>query len=328
MKRVLYSNYGEPANVLEVIEEDVAAPGVGEVSIAVEAAPAHIADLKNIRGEPYFRFPLPRTPGYEGIGRIVAVGPEVGSRKVGDRVFLPVSCGAWREQLVAKAADLVPAPEGDAIQLSLLPINPPTSYLMLEDFGQHLKPGDWIIQNAANSSCGVYLVRLARMRGIRTVNVVRRDSVFPLLRDAGADVVVVDGPDLAARVATETGGAAITLGIDAVGGPATERIASCLVDGGTVLNYGMLTGEPCHIMPTTLFQRDIRLLGFWTRRQNAKRTPAEVSAVYTKLAAMVAGGQLSAQIAGVFPFSRAKEACALAARVGDERPGKVILVPG
>ena len=328
MKRVLLRRHGDPADVLELVEEDTGAPGAGDVLIALEAAPVHIADLKNIRGEETYRLPLPYTPGYEGIGRIVACGPGSDAWRPGDRVFLPVACQAWRERMVVPAAGLVAAPAGNAVQLSLLPINPPTALLILDDFAAHLQPGDWIVQNAANSSCGVYLATLARRRGLRSANVVRRESLFPLLREAGGDAVLVDGPDLAARVARATGGAAIRLGIDAVGGAATERIASCLADGGTVLNYGMLTGEPCHILPTTLFQRDIRLLGFWTRRQLLRRSAAEAAAVYAGLAALVADGTLHARIAGVFPLSRAAEACALAAKAGDERPGKVILVPG
>ena len=46
---------------------------------------------------------------------------------------------------------------------------------MLSEFVD-LKPGEWVIQNAANSGVGDYLVQLARLRGLKTVNVVRRDS--------------------------------------------------------------------------------------------------------------------------------------------------------
>lgn len=328
MKRVLLRRHGDPADVLEIVEADTRAPAADEVTVRLEAAAVHIADLKNIRGEPEYRPPLPHMPGYEGVGRIVAVGQDSGAWKVGDRVFVLTMTGVWSEQHNFKAAHLIAAPEGDAVQLALLPLNPPTAYLILEDFARDLKPGDWIIQNAANSSCGLYLAKLAKLRGLRSVNVVRRESLFPLLRDAGADVVLVDGPDLAERVRSATGGAAIMLGVDAVAGAATARLAACLADDATLLNYGALTGEPCHIKPTDLFLHNIKLIGFWTRRQMTRRTPAEAAAVYATMAALVADGTLRAQIAGVFPFSRVKEACALAAQVGDARPGKVILVPG
>ena len=328
MKRVIYRQYGQPADVLELVEEDAGTPGAGEVMVRMEAAAMHIADLKNIRGEPEFRPPLPHMPGYEGIGRIAAVSKDAGGWQIGDRVFVLTMTGVWSEMLRVKAAGLIRAPEGDAVQLALLPLNPPTAYLILEDFAHGLKPGDWIIQNAANSSCGIYLAKLARLRGLRSVNVVRRESLFPLVHEAGGDVVLVDGPDLAERVRAATGGAPIRLGVDAVAGAATGRLAACLADDATLLNYGALAGEPCQIRPTDLFLHNIKLIGFWTKRQMAGRTPAAAAAVYEKMAALVADGTLRAQIAGVFPFSRVKDACALAAQVGDARPGKVILVPG
>jgi trans-2-enoyl-CoA reductase len=325
MKVVCYAEYGDPAKVLKLLDEETPAPQPGEVTIRVEAAPVHIADLKCIAGEPNFRgFPLPAVPGFEGIGRVSAVGGGV-SFKAGDRVFLPLACGAWREEITVDAGLLMPAPEGDAVQLSLLPINPPTSYLMLSDFGD-LKPGDWVIQNAANSSCGVYLAKLARLRGIKTVNVVRRESLFPLLQEAGGDVVLVDGPDLASRVREATGGAAIRLGIDAIAGDATTRIAECLADGGTVLVYGMLSGEPCKLPPDMVFLRDIHLRGFYTVRQFPHHKPEEIAAMYQQLANMVADGTLAARIAGTFSLDQAVDACALAAKVGDDRPGQVIMV--
>ena len=88
---------------------------------------------------------------------------------------------------------------------------------MLSDFVD-LKPGDWVIQNVANSAVGRLLIVLARQRGLRTVNVVRRAELAGELKALGADQVIVDGDDLAARVG-KTGEARIMLGVEAIGGP-------------------------------------------------------------------------------------------------------------
>ena len=325
MKVARYSTHGRPAEVVTLVDQDTGEPGPSELVVDVEAAPVHIADLKNLAGEPGFKVPLPATPGYEGIGRISTIGAAVTDFQTGNRVFLPLGCGAWREQIRVAAADVFPAPEGDAIQLSLLPINAPTAELMLRDFGD-LKAGDWVIQNAANSNCGTYLIKLANMRGIKTVNVVRRESLVPELKTYGADVVLVDGPDLAARVKQETGGADIRLGIDAVCGDATTRIGECLAVGGTILAYGLLSGEPCKIPSAMLFFRDIRLRGFFMSRQLLKRGRAEQLEIYAGLANLIADGKLRARIARTYPLEDVALAVAHAGRVGDERPGKVILV--
>ena len=109
----------------------------------------------------------------------------------------------------------------------MMTINPPTAALLLSEFVT-LEPDEWVIQNAANSAVGLYLVQLARDRGQRTVSVVRREDAAAIVREAGGDVVLIDGDDLASRVAEATGGAEIRLGIDAVGGTATGRLADCL----------------------------------------------------------------------------------------------------
>lgn len=324
MRVARYSCIGEPSEVIEVLDEPTPEPGSGEVSIRMEASPIHLADLYCMSGKENFSMPLPAVPGFEGVGRISAVGPDVTDWSAGDRVFPPLACGAWRDELTVPTKDLLPAPDGDAAQLSLLPINPPTSYLILEDFGD-LQEGDWVIQNAANSNCGRYLIELAKLRGIKTVNVVRRPELIGELEELGGDVVLVDGDDLADRVKDATGGTMAKLGVDAVNGMATARIAACLQDGSTVLAYGMLTDEPCMIPADTCFLKDIRLIGFYTIRQFAHRTQDEVRAIYADLARLFEQGALTAKIAGTYRLDDVKDAVIHAARRGADRDGKVIL---
>jgi mitochondrial enoyl-[acyl-carrier protein] reductase / trans-2-enoyl-CoA reductase len=291
----------------------------------MEAAAMHIADLRTIQGVPPFAMPLPRTPGFEGIGRVVRVGDGVTSVRVGERVFPALASGTFRDEVRCVAEGCLPAPEGDAVQLSLLTVNGATAAVLLEDFGD-LQPGDWLLQNAANSNCGRYLVRLAKQVGIRTVNIVRRPELVAEMQSLGGDVVLVDGPELAQRVAAATGGAAIRVGIDAVAGAATQRVAECLAPGATVVSYGSMSGEPCHLDFYLMFRNDIRLVGLSFARQfRAKRTPDQVRQLYANLAELAARGALVAKIAGVYPLPRIVEACVRAAKTGTERDGKVII---
>ncbi len=170
---LIHDRFGEPAEVLRLDDVAPARPGAGEIVIAVEAAAMHVADLRSVQGTSGFRFALPRTPGFEGVGRVVRTGSGVSDFAPGDRVFPPSGSGTFRQELCVAAADCMPAPEGEAEQLALLTINAPTAHVLLHDFAQ-LAPGDWIIHNGANSSCGRYLIALAAERGVRTVNVVRR----------------------------------------------------------------------------------------------------------------------------------------------------------
>jgi NADPH:quinone reductase-like Zn-dependent oxidoreductase len=327
---VQFARFGDPAEVLEVVERpDPPAPGAGEVRLAFEAAPINPSDLLTVRGEYGTRPELPATPGYEGVGRVEAVGEGVRHLAPGDRVLPMTVRGTWRSAAVVGAARLFALPEADPLQLAMLTANPPTALLMLELFAP-LAEGDWVVQNAANSGVGAAVIAAARERGVRTLNVVRRESAVAEVEALGGDAVLVDGPDLAgrARPALEAAGAhartAVKLGIDAVGGRATARLARCVADGGTVVSYGSMSEEACVIEPRETIFRDVSLRGFWLTRWIAGAQPGELARVFGTVGRMVAEGRLRVPVAATYPLSRAREACAHAAR--GERGGKVLLV--
>ncbi|SDD79295.1 zinc-dependent alcohol dehydrogenase family protein [Aquimonas voraii] len=327
MKRAQYETRGPvPQDVIHAVDFELPAPAPGELRVRVVAAAINPSDVLTLTGDYGQLPPLPAIGGNEGVGRVEQLGEGVQGFSAGQLVLLPVGCGTWSTHVQAPAAQFVPLPEGaDARQLAMLAINPPTALLMLRQFVD-LQPGEWVIQNAANSAVGGYLIELAKLRGLKTVNVVRRGSAIEQMQDAPGDVLLVDGDDLAQRVAEATGKAKIRLGIDAVGGVATERLARCVASGGTVVNYGMMSGEPCQISAGSLVFRDVRLVGFWLARWFRHATRAEQAEVYGELTRLIAQGQLQARIAATFPVAAIKEAVAEAARGG--RSGKVLVVPG
>jgi NADPH:quinone reductase-like Zn-dependent oxidoreductase len=138
-------------------------------------------------------------------------------------------------------------------------------------------------------------------------------------------VVVVDGPDLAARVAAATNGAKIRLAFDAVGGSATDRLAQSVAVGGTVVNYGAMSGEACKVAPGSFVFRNITLRGFWLAFWFRQATVPQQMALYTDLAQRIARGELTARVHRTFPLAQVQDAVALAASGG--RDGKVLLVP-
>ena len=240
-------------------------------------------------------------------------------------MLLPLGCGSWSTHVVADAKQLVQLPdEADPLQLAMMTINPPTAALLLSEFVR-LGPNEWVLQNAANSAVGLYLVQLAGHRGYRTVNVVRREAAVAAVREAGGEVVLVDGDDLANRVTEATGGADIRLGIDAVGGGATGRLADCLCQGATLVNYGRLSGEPCAVQPEAFVFRDLTMRGFWLVNWFRRTPEHERAAVVREAAGLIATGRLHAPIHATYDVSEIKEAVAAAASGG--RTGKILIVP-
>ncbi len=326
MIRAQYEQRGPvPQDVIAPVEMPIPDLKPGQVLVEVLAAPINPSDVLTLTGEYGMLPPLPAIGGAEGVGRVAKVADDVTTLPVGQTVLLPVSCGTWSTHLVLPAAKLIPLPnEADPQQLSMLTVNPPTASLMLSEFVK-LEPGEWVIQNVANSGVGSYLIQLANIRGWKTVNIVRRQTVVDSVKALGGDVVLVDGPGLAKRVKEATGGADIRLGIDAVGGSATDRLASCLVNGGTLVNYGMMGGEACQVSPKNFVFNDITLRGFWLAKWFKLASREQQMALYGELTKLIAQGKLHARVAQTFDVKDIK--AAVAAAVAGERDGKILVVP-
>ena len=314
-----------PQDVIDVVDfelpKDIPA---GHVRVEVLAAPINPSDVLTLTGQYGVLPPLPAVGGNEGVGRVIATASDVSKPPVGQTVLLPVGCGTWTTHLDLSAEHLVALPnEADPKQLAMMTVNPPTASLLLSDVVA-LKEGDWVIQNAANSAVGGYVIAFAKMRGLRSVNIVRRESAVADV-NSDADVVLVDGPDLSKRVRAATNDAKIRLAIDAVGGAATESLATCLANGGTIVNYGAMSGDPCEVSPLSLIFRDLRLRGFWLSSWYKTADAATRGKLFTEVAGAIAHGKLSAKIQSTYRLDQIKEAVAAAA--GGERDGKIMLLP-
>jgi trans-2-enoyl-CoA reductase len=325
MKRIDITAYGAPEKVAQCVDvPDVGAPGPGEAVFDVLTFPINPADISFCRGSYRLRPALPATPGAEGVGRITAVGSGVAHLRPGDLV-INMQRENWAQRRRVRAEDAIPIPPGlELMQAAMLRINPPTALLLLEDHVA-LAPGDWVIQNVANSAVGRHIIVLAKARGVRTLNVVRRDDVAAELRDLGADVVLQDGPDLAERAGAAAGGAPIRLGIDAVSGDACRRIGDCVADGGVVVSYGSMSGEDPVISRAAVNMRGVNLTGFNLGRGLAKRTKEEIRAIYAELAAKLRDGALRAPVDATYPIEEIRSALTRAQAGG--RNGKVLVLP-
>ncbi len=313
-----------PQDVIAAAELQLGAPAAGQVLLKVLAAPINPSDVLTLTGAYGILPPLPAIGGSEGVGRVEALGEGVSQLNVGQLVLLTPGSGTWVTHQLATASKLIALPEADPQQLAMLTVNPPTASLMLSEFGD-LQAGDWVIQNAANSGVGSYLIQLAKIRGFKTVNVVRRDSAIADVQAQGGDVVLVDGPDLFKRVKEATGNAAIKLGIDAVGGASSEHMGDCLCENGTLVNYGLMSGEACRVSSKALIFNNVNLRGFWLAKWFRSATPAEQMKVFGELIQLIASGQLKTKIAATYNVSQIKEA--VAAATGGERGGKILIVP-
>ena len=325
MKAAVLKALGDPPKVCACMEvRDPSRLARDEVIVEIAAAPVNPADLLMMQGKYPGPTEFPAWCGIEGVGRIVEVGKGI-NNLVADDVVISLARNNWAQRIKIRAEQAVKVrDDADLMQIAMLKANPATALRMLNDYFQ-LGEGHWIIQNASNSGVGHCVIALAKERGVQTVNVVRREDAMAGVQESGGDVVILDGEDLAERVAAETDGASIMLGLDAVGGEATLHMADCIDEGGTVVNYGFLSGNPCMIHPERLINRGINLTGFWLVKTLENMNRVMITAMYQELANKVDQGVIHVPIEQTYVLEDVKDAVAHAMREG--RSGKILIIP-
>jgi NADPH:quinone reductase-like Zn-dependent oxidoreductase len=317
MRAAMIKAFGEPKEALELVDvKEPPAPAAGEALVGVDYAPVNMNDLYLIQGAYPVRPSLPSFVGNEGVGRVLALGNGVEHLKVGDRVLIPLYAFSWRERLVVPAAQLFSLPKADPKQLAMLGINPPTASLLLDE-APDLKPGDWVVQNAANSGVGRSVIAIAKARGLKTINVVRRSELIPDLEAIGGDVVVVDDDGALDKMRAAVGSDRVQLAIDGVAGNSSALIASALSLHGTFVVYARMGGGAVAINPLGLIFKRIVAKGFFLNHPDVQ---LKIPAALREVVPLVASGAIQAPIAATYPLSSLREAVLHA-----ERGGKVLL---
>ncbi len=305
--------FGFADKVARVETQLLPSPATGQVLIRVLAAPINPADLNVFEGTYGIKPPLPVTGGIEGVGIII---------ETGQHVIAPMRRGWWSTLRLLAKADLIAVPNNIPRDVAaMLTINPPTAYRMLHDFVS-LQPGEWIIQNAANSGVGRAVIQIARQRGWRTVNVVRHRELIEELRAEGADVVVNDETPLSKQIAKLTGGAPVRLGLNAVGGESARQLAKSLAPGGTMVTYGAMARQPLQLDNGLLIFRDLTCRGFWLSRWYDAATATDRQQMFDELFAMAQDGKFRVPVEKVYPLAEAPVALAHSAQ--GSRTGKIL----
>ena len=207
------------------------------------AIPIHPADLLVMRGRHVFNADYPCGTGIEGAGCVIGHGAGVHHPSIGQRVALPFG-GTWSEQVTLPAASVIPLPDGvDLHQGAMVALNPVTLGTM------GMKPGQWPLHNAANSSLARLITRVAADKGIHSISVVRRAGMEAELKAIGADHVLVDGEDLPERDRPS-----LEEGVDRASTRLAQRLEGCLTPSLILhLNcYGLLGATRSSFLPRSL----------------------------------------------------------------------------
>lgn len=325
MLEVQFKQFGPPSRVANCVRTKFDdKPSAWDAIVEVEAFPINPADLAQLAGQ-YGSLPrLPSTIGMEASGRVVSIGESVDNVDVGDQVMIMAN-NNWAQLRKLPATTLHKVPNGLCpLQVAMMKVNPATALLMLTRQSK-LKRDAWVIQNAPLSNVGRCVIQTAQARGYRTINVVRRSEAIDEVKALGGDVAIEQSDNLAKEVQSVMGRGKVFLGLDAVGGTATGSLASCLAYGGTVINYGMLSGEPCLLHPEQTIFGGISLEGFWLSKIINRMTQDERTTLYDEIVGLIGSGKLQGRVDRCYAMDEINEAIERAERFS--RNGKVMVLP-
>ena len=323
MRALIHHSFGEPEDVLTVEDRPLPEPGPGQVRLRIVLSPIHNHDIWTIRGTYGFKPELPAPSGTEALGIVDALGEGVDALTVGQRVATGGTFGAWAEYVVTSAAGLIPVPEALPDEAAAQLVSMPFSAISLLEF-LDVKPGDWIVQNAANGAVGRMLAQLGAARGVNVLGLVRRAEGVEELRAQGIEnVVATDQADWREGVAALTGGAAIVAGVDSVGGSSAGDVLSLLAENGTLVAFGAMNSPVMEIASGDVIFKQATVKGFWGSKVIQTMDAAKRGALFGELVQRVGDGTLTLPVAGVFDAAEAAEAMRASKTPG--RVGKVLL---
>jgi NADPH:quinone reductase-like Zn-dependent oxidoreductase len=208
--------------------------------------------------------------------------------------------------MVVSASSVIAVTQSaDLQQLAMLRINGVTASLLLSEYVD-LTPGDWIIQNAGNSAVARTVTAIAKSRGLKTINLVRRPDAIELAMAAGADAAFVDNEDAAGRVKALVGERGVKLGLDGVGGAAVGRLAAMLDMNGTIVSYATLGGDiVSSVGVLDIIFKNLAYRGFYLDKPEYD---AAIPAIISHTADLVATGDLHVPIAAIYSIENVVQA--------------------
>lgn len=297
-------------------------PGPGQALLEVAAAGVNFIDIYRRSG--VYPMAYPYTPGNEGAGRVLAVGPDVTAVAVGDRVAWSDVPNSYASATVGAVDRLIPVPDGvDDQQAAALPLQGLTAHY-LATASYPVADGDTVLIHAGAGGVGLLLTQIARILGATVITTVSTDDKAELSREAGADEVLVGYQDFSTRVRELTGGAGVQAVYDGVGLDTFDGSLASLARRGSLVLFGGSSGQVPPFDPQRLNQGGSLSLTRPTLGDFVV-TRAELLARASDLLGWVAQGRLHLRVGGSYPLADAGRAHEdLAAR---RTTGKLLLLP-
>lgn len=330
---IRFSDFGGP-EVLLPTEIPLAAPGTGEIQIRQTAIGFNYIDIYHRKGVFGPKLPLPATPGVEGVGEVVAIGPEVAGFAIGDRVaYVGGPPGGYATHRNLPAARALHLPDdlgdglgdglGDALVAAGLFKGLTAEYLTHRCVS--LKPGDTVLLHAAAGGVGSLASQWLNALGVTVIGTVSSTEKAQRAKAQGcAHAIIYTRDDFRDEVMRLTGGKGVRVVYDSVGADTFTRSLDCLQPRGTMISFGESSGP---VDPIAVGMLGAKGSLFLTRPSIAHYTAdrGEYEAAAQRLFTAIRDGVLTIEPPRSYPLADAATAHAdVEAR---KTMGAVVLLP-
>ncbi len=307
---------------LEVVERDLPSPGPGQILVRHAAVGLNFIDTYHRSG--LYPLKYPQVLGLEAAGHVEAVGEGVTRFAVGDRVAYNGTMGAYAQASVVPADRAVKVPDGVELEVAaaVLLKGMTAEFLVRRCFT--VQAGQTVLVHAAAGGVGQILVQWAKALGASVIATVGSEAKAQIVRDLGADhVILYDHEDVAARVAEITSGAGVPVVYDGVGKDTFQGSLKSLGRRGVLVTYGNASGPVPPFAPLELGAKSA-----WITRPRLFDyivTTEELDESAAALFEVLASGAVKIEIGQRFPLAEAR--AAHEALEGRKTTGATVLVP-
>lgn len=312
-------------------------PENGQVVLKIEASGVSFAERAMMRdkypGMPEFPF----VPGYDMVGTVVAIGPDVDPSMIGKRFAALTKTGGWSSHALVSAAGLLAIPDNvDPVAVEAIVVNGLTAWQMLHRKAK-IKSGQTILVLGANGGVGTILSQLAIHAGVKVIGV-SSPRYHELLKAQGIIPIAYNDVKFSENV-RKIAPDGIDAVFDNIGGESISRSFSLLKSGGILVSYAIAFALDMNKSVLFLFLtllaklfwlnslpngRKASFYDIWSGKETSE-FKAAMQEDFSQLIKLLQSGVLKPQIAAQFPLERIKEAMELA----ESRTtyGKIVLTP-
>jgi NADPH2:quinone reductase len=313
-----------------LVEQPDPQPGPGEVVVEVHAVPVNYVDLVTMSGKYQFAPPLPYTPGKGPAGVVCAIGPDVTTVDVGDRVLAMAERGGYAEMAVVDQRQVYRLPDSlsfiDAASMSLAF---DTAWMALRERARMTR-GDTVFVTGATGAVGGAAVQLAKAMGASLVLAgVSAPARASAAIAAGADAIVdLSSADLRDSIRDQvlavTSGAGVDIVIDPLGGDVFDGAIRAMAWRGRMVVIGFAAGRIPTLKVNYLMVKNIEVSGLQISDYR-KRAPEMVAECYREVFDLHTQGKIAPLPSTTFPLEEWQQALEMIQ--GRKAPSRLVLLP-